>query len=91
MSVEDYIGYVVMPIICLAILFIMYRFIKGPQVVDRVVALDLLITTGVGFITLFSIVVNNSVFLDDAMILALIAFLSTAAFSYYIFKRKRND
>lgn len=80
-----------MPIICLAILFIILRFVKGPQVVDRVVALDLLITIGVAFITLFSIIVNNPVFLDDAMILALIAFLSTAAFSYYIFKRKRDD
>lgn len=91
MSVEDYISYIVMPIICLAILFIILRFIKGPQVVDRVVALDLLITIGVGFITLFSIIVNNPVFLDDAMILALIAFLSTAAFSFYIFKRKRDE
>ena len=91
MSVENYISYIVMPIICLAIIFIILRFIKGPQVVDRVVALDLLITIGVGFITLFSIIVNNPVFLDDAMILALIAFLSTAAFSFYIFKRKKDD
>ncbi|SEH56615.1 multicomponent Na+:H+ antiporter subunit F [Paenimyroides aquimaris] len=91
MTVEDYIAYIVMPIICLAIFFIMLRFIKGPQVVDRVVALDLLITVGVAFITLFSIIVNNPLFLDEAMILALIAFLSTVAFSFYIFKRKRDE
>lgn len=91
MTVENYIGYIVMPIICLAILFIILRFIKGPQVVDRVVALDLLITVGVAFITLFSIMVNNPMFLEEAMILALIAFLSTVAFSYYIFKRKRDE
>lgn len=91
MTVENYIGYIVMPIICLAIFFIILRFIKGPQVVDRVVALDLLITVGVAFITLFSIVVNNPMFLEEAMILALIAFLSTVAFSYYIFKRKRDE
>ncbi len=91
MTVEDYIAYVVMPIICLAIFFIILRFIKGPQVVDRVVALDLMITVGVAFITLFSIVVNNPMFLEEAMIMALIAFLSTVAFSYYIFKRKRDE
>ncbi|KAA5537603.1 MAG: monovalent cation/H+ antiporter complex subunit F [Myroides sp.] len=91
MTVEDYIAYVVMPIICLAVFFIILRFIKGPQVVDRVVALDLLITVGVAFITLFSIVVNNPMFLEEAMIMALIAFLSTVAFSYYIFKRKRDE
>lgn len=91
MTVEDYTAYVVMPIICLAVFFIILRFIKGPQVVDRVVALDLLITVGVAFITLFSIVVNNPMFLEEAMIMALIAFLSTVAFSYYIFKRKRDE
>lgn len=91
MTVEDYIAYVVMPIICLAVFFIILRFIKGPQVIDRVVALDLLITVGVAFITLFSIVVNNPMFLEEAMIMALIAFLSTVAFSYYIFKRKRDE
>lgn len=91
MTVEEYIGYIVMPIICLAIFFIMIRFIKGPQVVDRVVALDLLITVGVAVIALFSIIVNNAMFLDQAMILALIAFLSTVAFSYYIFKRKKDE
>lgn len=91
MSVEDYLKYIVMPIICLALIFIMLRFIKGPQIVDRVVALDLLITIGVGFIALFSIIMNNAVFLDVAIILALIAFLSTVAFSYYIFKSRSDD
>ena len=91
MTVENYIAYVVMPIICLSLFFIILRFIKGPQVVDRVVALDLMITVGVALITLFSIVVNNPMFLEEAMIMALITFLSTVAFSYYIFKRKRDE
>jgi len=91
MTVEEYLIYVVMPIICLSLAFIFLRFLKGPQVVDRVVALDLLITVGVGFIGLFSIITDNAIFLDVAMILALIAFLSTVAFSYYIFRRKSDD
>lgn len=80
-----------MPILCLSVIFIVLRFIKGPQVADRVVALDLLITVGVGFISLFSIITNNAIFLDVAMIFALIAFLSTVAFSYYLFKSKKDD
>ncbi|MDN3707072.1 cation:proton antiporter [Myroides ceti] len=91
MTVEEYLIYVVMPIICLSLAFIFIRFLKGPQVVDRVVALDLLITVGVGFIGLFSIITSNAIFLDVAMILALIAFLSTVAFSYYIYRRKNDD
>ncbi|PJR04157.1 monovalent cation/H+ antiporter complex subunit F [Avrilella dinanensis] len=91
MSVHDYLLYVIMPILCLAQLFILLRFLKGPQVVDRIVALDLLITVGVAFILIFSIIVDNSIFLDVAMILALIAFLSTVALSFYIQNSKKDD
>jgi len=91
MSVHDYLLYVIMPILCLAQLFILLRFLKGPQVVDRIVALDLLITVGVAFILIFSIIVDNSIFLDVAMILALIAFLSTVALSFYIQNTKKDD
>lgn len=91
MDIETYLAYVVMPIISLAMIIVLARLIKGPQIVDRVIALDLLITIGVGFIALFSIIINNYNFLDVAMILALIAFLSTVAFAYYLYKSKKND
>lgn len=91
MDIETYLAYVVMPIISLAMIIVLARLIKGPQIVDRVIALDLLITIGVGFIALFSIITHNYNFLDVAMILALIAFLSTVAFAYYLYKSKKND
>jgi multicomponent Na+:H+ antiporter subunit F len=67
------------------------RFLKGPTLSDRVVALDLLITIGIGIIAVYSIISNQPTFLDIAMILALIAFLGTVAFSYYLEKREQND
>lgn len=88
MNLENYLLYVVMPILCLAEIIVFIRFVKGPDTVDRVIALDLIITIGVGIIGLYSIIVNHSAFLDDAMILALIAFLGTVAFSYYLEKRE---
>lgn len=89
--VERYLMYVVMPILCLSVVLIVIRFIMGPKVADRVVALDLLITVGVGIISIFSIITSNAIFLDVAMIFALIAFLSTVAFSYYLFKSNKDD
>jgi multicomponent Na+:H+ antiporter subunit F len=64
--------------------------VKGPGIVDRVIALDLLITIGIGIISIYSIIKNSSTFLDVAMMLALIAFLGTVAFSYYLEKREKN-
>tara|TARA_R110002072_G_scaffold151503_6_gene300911 strand:+ start:7832 stop:8026 length:195 start_codon:yes stop_codon:yes gene_type:complete len=63
----------------------------GPSIVDRVITLDLLITTGIGVIAIYSITTNQPTFLDIAMILALIAFLGTVAFSYYLEKRNKNE
>lgn len=91
MTVEAYLLYVVVPIICLSLLIMLVRFLKGPHVVDRVIALDLIITAGVGLIGVFCIMYEDSSFLDAATILALIAFLSTIAFAYYLDKGKKND
>ncbi len=91
MSLQDYLLYVVVPIICLSLMIILARFIKGPHVVDRVIALDLIITSGVGLIGVFCILYQDASFLDTATILALIAFLSTIAFAYYLDKGNNND
>lgn len=91
MNVYDFLYYIILPVLSFSVLIIFVRFVKGPTVSDRVVALDLLITTGVGIIAVYSIVTDQPTFLDIAMILALIAFLGTVAFSYYLEKRERNE
>lgn len=89
MTVQDYMLYVVVPIICLSLVIMLIRIVKGPHVVDRVIALDLVITSGVGLIGVFCIMYNDASFLDPATILALIAFLSTIAFAYYLDRGKK--
>lgn len=91
MSVYDFLYYIILPVLAISVLIIFVRFLMGPSLSDRVVALDLLITTGVGIIAVYSIITNQPAFLDIAMVLALIAFLGTVAFSYYLEKRERND
>lgn len=91
MSVHDFLYFIILPVLAVSVLMIFVRFLMGPSLSDRVVALDLLITTGVGIIAVYSIVTNQPAFLDIAMVLALIAFLGTVAFSYYLEKREKND
>lgn len=90
MTLYNYLFYVIMPMLSISALLVFIRFFKGPAVVDRVIALDLLITIGIGIIATYSIITKHSTFLDVAMILALIAFLGTVAFSYYLEKRERK-
>jgi len=88
--VYNFLYYIILPVLAISALLIFIRFLMGPSLSDRVVALDLLITTGIGMIAIYSIVTDQPTFLDIAMILALIAFLGTVAFAYYIEKRKRK-
>lgn len=80
-----------MPALSLSTLLVFYRFVKGPTQMDRIVALELLISIGVASMTIYSIITDNATFLDVAMILALIAFLGTVAYSYYIEKKEKDD
>lgn len=91
MNLYDYLYYVLLPVLGFSVMLVFIRFYKGPTISDRVVALDLLISIGIGIIALHSIITEQPTFLDNAMILALIAFLSTTAFSYYLEKRKKNN
>ncbi len=91
MTLYNYLYYGILPLLSVSVLLILIRFLRGPNFVDRVVSLDLLITTGIAIITVYSILTGEPTFLDIAMILALIAFLSTVAFAYYLEKQERND
>jgi len=79
--------FVTIPFLALAILFSVYRLIIGPSSPDRVVALDLMATFGIGIVAVQAIVYNEPVFLDVAIVIALVAFLGTVAFAYYLEKR----
>ncbi|MGF1556810.1 cation:proton antiporter [Paucihalobacter sp.] len=91
MTLYDYLYYILLPVLSVAMILLFVRFLLGPSIADRVIALDLLITTSIGIIAIYSIITNQPTFLDIAMILALIAFLGTVAFSYYLEKRNKNE
>jgi multicomponent Na+:H+ antiporter subunit F len=60
------------------------RVFIGPSLTDRVISLDLLAIAGVSLMTASAIVFDQTAFLDVALLLALIAFISTAAFARYL-------
>ncbi len=63
------------------------RLVRGPFLPDRVVALDLISILVMGFIVVYAVRFNQPAYLDVAIILALITFLGTIAFAYYLERR----
>lgn len=72
--------------LCLALLLAFIRLARGPSLPDRVVALDLIATLAVGWIGIYAVATNQLLFLDVALVLALIAFLGTVGFAYFVAK-----
>ncbi|MCS6908121.1 MAG: cation:proton antiporter [Anaerolineales bacterium] len=69
-----------------AVLLCLYRVARGPSLPDRVVGLDLLSSVTVGFIAVYAVISGEIIYIDVATVLALIAFLGTVAFAYFIEK-----
>jgi multicomponent Na+:H+ antiporter subunit F len=76
--------------LCVAMLLAFVRLAMGPTVADRVVALDLLAIISVGVIIVYDVATALPVFLDAAIVLALVGFAATIAFSKYL-ERRRNS
>lgn len=68
-----------------------FRLVRGPTLPDRVIALDLFTVLSTAFLTIYAIDTDQQVYLDVAIVLALIAFLGTVAFALYIERRARDE
>ena len=75
--------------LCMALLLAFSRLMRGPTIADRVIALDLLAIISVGVIIIYSVATTRAVFLDAAIVLALVGFAATIAFAKYLEQRGR--
>ena len=73
-------------ILILAMFLAFVRLVRGPSLPARVVSLDMMGSLAVGTIAVYSVATRQPIFLDVAIVVALIGFLGTVAFAYYIEK-----
>ena len=76
-------GFVARAICGVTVLLAVVRLVRGPSLADRVVALDLLSAVAIGIMATWSVAADDAVYLDVALLVALVAFLSTVAFARY--------
>lgn len=75
-----------------AVALALIRAVRGPSVVDRVIAIDLMTMLGVSLVTLHAIRVDEPLLVDVVLSLAFVGFLATVAFARWIDKgRRRRD
>jgi multicomponent Na+:H+ antiporter subunit F len=71
-------------LIGLGLLFGLIRLLRGPSDFDRVLSLDTMNIIISGSIVVFALVFDNELYLDIAIVYAILAFLETIVFARYL-------
>ena len=80
----EWLDYIVFSLIGLGLLLTIIRFILGPKLSDRVVALDTFNMIVIGVIALMAWLLESALYLDIAIIYSVLAFLETIVFARYL-------
>lgn len=79
-----YATWVVLPVLGLALALCFVRLARGPSLADRVVALEMMSACSVGIAAALTVSKGRALYMDVALIVALISFLGTVAFARYL-------
>lgn len=71
-------------VISITTLLAVYRILVGPSIPDRVVALDVVTVNVIAAIVVYSIRLKSLVFIDSALVIAVLSFLATVAIAKFI-------
>ena len=80
---------VALTFLLLALIICLVRLVRGPRLVDRAVAFELIAMTAVGAVVIEAIRQSEMLLLRPALVIALVGFLGTLAIADYLGRRRR--
>jgi multicomponent K+:H+ antiporter subunit F len=72
--------------LALAMLLCLIRLLRGPRLVDRVLALDTLYVSAMAALILIGIQLDDPVFFEAALVIAMLGFVGTVAAARYLLR-----
>lgn len=72
--------------ISVSVLMNVYRLIVGPDVTDRILALDTMVINAIGLIVLTGILFGTTMYFEAALLFAMVGFVSTVAFCKFLLR-----
>lgn len=78
-------------LLLVALLLVIVRLWRGPNLGDRIMALDTLSMLAVGLIGALTVRTGLTLYLDIAIAIALVGFLSTVALARYLLARAKGE
>lgn len=71
-------------VMALALLLNVWRLLRGPDVTDRIVALDTLYVNTIALIVLLGIFLDTLVYFEAALLIAMMGFIGTVTLCKYL-------
>lgn len=75
-----------MCMITLAMLMNLIRLIRGPDMPDRILALDTLYLNAIALLILFGMLLGSNLYFEAALLIAVIGFVGTVAVTKYLLR-----
>lgn len=85
--VQAFMMFIILPLLSVAIVLTVWRLVVGPTFADRVIALDKLSVIAIGILLAYGMALEQTVYIDIALLIAMLSFLATVGFGYYIERR----
>jgi multicomponent K+:H+ antiporter subunit F len=72
--------------IAVAVMMSLYRLFRGPDAVDRILALDTLVINAIALIVLAGILYSTTMYFEAALLFAMVGFLTSVSFCKYLLR-----
>lgn len=73
-------------LVCIAFVLSLVRLIKGPDVPDRILALDTLYINSIALLILLGLYLDSALYFEAALLIAVMGFVGTVALSKYLLR-----
>ena len=70
----------------ISLLLNLWRFMKGPHMLDRIIALDTMYINAIALIVLLGIFMGSPLYYEGALLIAMLGFVSTSAVCKFILR-----
>jgi len=73
-------------LVCISLILNLWRLFKGPDLSDRILALDTMYINSIALIILFGISIGSALYFEAALLIAMLGFVSTTAMCKYVLR-----
>ena len=77
---------VALAFLAVALLLNLWRLMVGPDLPDRVLALDTMYVNAIGVIVLLDVYLDRAIYFEAALIIAMMGFVGTVALAKYLLR-----